>query len=145
MNIKFYWCNYNDKAFSDAYLVREEVFVKEQGFSPDIEHDDKDLIAQHLVGYVDSSPVCTLRLFEEKPGVFHLGRVAVLKPLRGCRLGSAMLQTAEEEALSLGGVKLVLGSQYESAAFYEKAGYNKKGDVFFEGGKAHILMYKILH
>lgn len=144
MNIKFYWCTSADSEFTDAYRVRDEVFIKEQGFSEDIEHDEIDLRAQHLIGYADGSPICTLRLFEEKPGVFHLGRIAVLKPLRGFGIGSMMLETAEAKAVSLGAEKLKLGSQYTCTSFYEKSGYNKKGDVFFEGGKAHIIMYKII-
>ena len=49
---------------SDSILVREEVFIREQGFIE--EFDDTDKIACHLVAFDGDKPVGTCRFFFNK-------------------------------------------------------------------------------
>ena len=45
----------------DAYKIREDVFIKEQGFVNEL--DEIDNIATHIVLYIDNEPVGTCRVF----------------------------------------------------------------------------------
>ena len=66
----------------ESVLIREEVFVKEQGFTE--EFDTVDRRAAHLVAYDDSGvPVGTCRVFaSDSDKIYYLGRLAVLKNFR---------------------------------------------------------------
>ena len=73
-----------DKAEELVYPVRLEVFVKEQGVPIDLELDEYDLKAQHVVFYHDGFPVGTGRVFKKnfEEDTFYIGRLCVLKKYR---------------------------------------------------------------
>ena len=50
----------------DAKMIRESVFMKEQGFEN--EFDEIDDIAIHIVLYDNKNPVATCRIFKEDEG-----------------------------------------------------------------------------
>lgn len=130
----------------DAYAVRTQVFVDEQGFSPEIEVDDIDGLATHVVLYDGNLPVATGRVFEnsDKPYEYHIGRVAVLEPYRKTGLGRELMRALESEAMRLGAETASLGSQCQARAFYEKCGYEAFGDVYYDEHCPHIHMAKAL-
>lgn len=106
----------------EAKAIREEVFVKEQGFVH--EFDDTDQIATHLVLFYQGEPAGVCRIFPaEEPGCWDFGRLAVRKVFRDKHLGSLLVREAEEEARRQGGVKLTLMAQIRVQKFYEKNGY----------------------
>src|SRR5215217_6498778 len=68
--------------------VRITVFVKEQQVPEDLEWDDADEHAYHVLATaVDGKPIGTGRLKLD----CHIGRMAVLKSWRGRGVGSAIL------------------------------------------------------
>ena len=85
-----------DSLPDEAVEIRENVFVKEQGFEK--EFDEIDEKAIHLVMFDEhlQKPVVTCRIYKgSKPGEFILGRLAVISECRGMNLGSDMIQKAE--------------------------------------------------
>ena len=67
--------------FDDARAIREEVFVKEQGFVEEI--DETDGKAVHVVCYDQEYPIAVGRYFEDdQEGIYHIGRVAIRKKYR---------------------------------------------------------------
>ena len=52
---------------SEAKNIREEVFMREQGFSEELEFDDIDQTAWHIVLTSRGKPVGTGRLFVRNP------------------------------------------------------------------------------
>lgn len=129
----------------EAWEIREEVFVREQGFQKEL--DEIDERAVHLVFYDDCGgrhPVAVCRFYEEEGGVYHIGRIAVIKSCRGKHMGSRILRTAEELIVSQGGCKAVLAAQTRARGFYEKNGYAAVGEVFDDEGCEHIRMEKTL-
>jgi predicted GNAT family N-acyltransferase len=72
----------------DAEEIRQEVFTLEQGFAPEIDLDEHDKEAWHVVLYLDGYPISTGRVFPEDPETYHIGRVAVRKKFRGMKVGS---------------------------------------------------------
>ena len=130
----------------DAKTIREEVFVKEQGFSLGSEFDEHDQHSWHVVLYLDGYPISTGRVFPENPELFRIGRIAVRKAFRGQKIGTYTMKFLETKAKTLGGRRLVLGAQLDKAHFYETLGYRKDptGEIYDDEGVPHILMFKTL-
>jgi predicted GNAT family N-acyltransferase len=125
---------------SDAFVLRREVFVDEQGFTDDF--DKADARAIHATLYLDGIAVACGRIFEQKPGHFHLGRIAVRKSYRKQGLGSRIVAALEEAASEKGAHSFVLEAQSHAAAFYETLGYERIGNEYPVQGSPHILMVK---
>ncbi|HIZ75832.1 MAG TPA: GNAT family N-acetyltransferase [Candidatus Mediterraneibacter stercoravium] len=127
----------------DAVMIRETVFMKEQGFHD--EFDETDRSAAHLVLYIDGLPAATCRFFSsQSQGEYIVGRIAVRKEYRGHRLGSRILSAAESEIRKAGGGKVLLHAQQQARPFYEKQGYCAYGEQDFDEGCPHIWMRKEL-
>jgi predicted GNAT family N-acyltransferase len=127
-------------AFADAAAVRRRVFLEEQKFPWDL--DEMDERSVHLVFYCGATPVATARAFSEQDGGFHIGRVAVLRELRGRGLGARLMRSLEVALIERGATKLELGAQIDAVPFYEKLGYMPVGDVFDDAGAPHQMMQK---
>lgn len=66
----------------EAVQIREEVFMREQGFQE--EFDEIDGRAVHLVLYCDGSPAAVCRFYQDRMnGEYLIGRLAVRKAYRG--------------------------------------------------------------
>lgn len=123
--------------------IRQQVFIKEQGFIN--EFDDIDKCAWHLVVYDEETPLACCRFFRgDTPNEFIIGRLAVLKEHRGKQLGALMMQEAEKYIKSIGGEKLSLSAQLRVKEFYEKQGFTASGDTYFDEYCEHIHMEKAL-
>jgi len=83
-------------------------------------------------------------LVEEKPGTVRLRQMAVLNDLQGKGIGRALMNFAENLARDSGYKILSMHARKNSIGFYEKMGYNIKGDEFVEITIPHYLMEKKL-
>lgn len=129
-----------------ASLVRTAVFVQEQGIAQDDEWDALDATAWHAVLRNRlGQPVATGRLLPgDVDGTARIGRMAVLRPLRGSGLGEAIIGALEQAARARGDSAVVLGAQRSAEGFYRRLGYAPEGEPFVEVGIAHIHMRKAL-
>ena len=116
--------------------------MKEQGFQE--EFDAIDDSSWHLILYQNDRPVACARLFPQGDGVWHAGRIAVQKSLRGTGIGSRIMAVLEEKARQLGGKKIVLSAQCRAAEFYLKQGYQKTENEYLEEYCPHVEMFKAL-
>lgn len=123
----------------DEKMIRETVFIDEQKFK--IEFDDTDDIATHIVMYIDNNPVGCCRLYKQE-NEYHIGRIAVLKPYRGKGYGEKILLNAERVAKEKGADSISLSAQVRASGFYEKLGYKKHGEIYFDEYCEHIAMKK---
>lgn len=123
----------------DEKMIRETVFIEEQKFK--IEFDDTDDIATHIVMYLDNHPVGCCRLYKQE-NEYHIGRIAVLKPYRGKGYGEKILLEAEKVAKKMGADCINLSAQVRASGFYEKLGYKKHGEIYFDEYCEHIAMKK---
>ena len=138
MEIKVY-----DKLPVYAVEIRMQVFVKEQGFSKDLELDEFEKAATHLVGFIDGTLAATSRYFySEKHNAYLISRIAVMKKYRGKGLGGEIVKAAEKEIISKGGKAAVIHAQLRVKGFYESLGYKAFGDIDLEEGVEHIMMKK---
>ena len=122
----------------DAKFIREEVFMKEQGFLN--EFDDIDSRCLHLV-IGDEKPIGCARMYEENDNMV-LGRIAILKEYRHLHLGSYILQILEHKAKEMCYSKVILSAQVRVKPFYKKNGYQEDGDEYLDEFWPHVHMYK---
>lgn len=127
---------------AEGRAIREEVFVKEQGFAD--EFDARDGNCSHLVFYKDGEPAACCRCFgTQEKGIYAVGRIAVRKKFRGQNIGSYAVQAAEECARAEGASGMTLSAQVRARGFYEKCGYTAEGEIYSEEGVPHVTMRKM--
>lgn len=124
---------------TDAYKIRFKVFVEEQNVPADLEVDDIDGIAHHVVVYQDGIPVGTGRVFEQG-GRYYLGRIAVLKEYRKQHIGSLIVKLLLEKAFEWGAQEVHIHAQIAVLDFYKKLGFIPYGEPYDEAGIEHISM-----
>jgi YbgC/YbaW family acyl-CoA thioester hydrolase len=134
---------------ADAFVIREEVFVNEQGFALEIEKDAFDATSVHAVAYNRlGKPLATGRLLPSSmvDGIqtSKIGRMAVHRVMRGSRLGKDILSTLVAAAKARGDEQVKLGSQWNAQNFYAKQGFTAQGEPFDDEGMPHIEMVKKL-
>ncbi|AGI38963.1 acyltransferase [Thermoclostridium stercorarium subsp. thermolacticum DSM 2910] len=129
----------NSSEFEQAYKIRVEVFVKEQNVPEEIELDEFDKTAVHVVAYRDDEPVGCGRVFMEGDYA-RIGRVAVLKKERKKGTGRLICEELIRIGKEKGAKKFVLDAQVQAIGFYQKLGFAVKSDVFIEAGIEHVRM-----
>lgn len=126
----------------DAFDIRKEVFVKEQGVPVENELDDYDAIATHIIGYnYNQQPFATARFRQYEQGV-KIERVAIHPAFRKSGYGKKLMQFVEKSAAQQGYTKLILNAQLHAKLFYSSLGYNSVGDIFYEEEIKHVKMVK---
>ncbi len=121
--------------------IREDVFIKEQGFEH--EYDETDDVARHVVLFIDDQAVATCRFFKEG-NRYMIGRIAVRKAYRGMHLGQKVVEEAEH-VIEKEADECFLYAQIRAQGFYEKLGYEPVGVPDEDEGVPHIMMHKHLH
>lgn len=125
-----------------ARRIRTEVFVQEQRIPKELEHDAADLTAVHAVACNRlGQAVATGRLMAAAPGVSQVGRLAVNRVLRGGQLGRQVLRALTDAARARGDAEVMLHAQRSAEGFYERLGYQRRGEPFDEAGIAHVEMF----
>ncbi|WP_254522427.1 GNAT family N-acetyltransferase [Natrinema caseinilyticum] len=126
-----------------AFAVRHEVFVDEQGVDEELEYDEHDETAVHVVAY-DDGPIGAARLREYEDGVGKIERVAVRESRREMGVGRALMAALERRADAMGFETVVLHSQTRVAEFYRELDYERCGEEFVEADIPHVEMRKSL-
>lgn len=124
-----------------VFIVRGIVFVEEQGVSYNIEHDEHDLSATHILGEMDDEPFAAGRI--RALGEYaKLERVAIRKSHRGKGLGHKLTDFMISVAKEQGFQKVKVHAQSYLTDFYRKHGFEIVGDMFKEAGIDHYLMIR---
>ena len=124
-----------------AARIRTQVFVDEQRVPADMEWDEADATAVHVVAFNRlGQPVATGRLLQGAPGVAKIGRVAVHPVLRGSGVGRLVMDRLMAAARERGDHEVVLHAQSSAEAFYRRLGFAVRGEPFDEVGIEHIEM-----
>lgn len=117
--------------------VRTLVFIEEQGVPKNLEWDDADAHAVHLLAEDASSrPIGTARLLVTG----QIGRMAVLPQWRKRGVGSALLCEILEIACEPGRPIPFLNAQVSALPFYLRRGFESMGEQFDEAGIPHRRM-----
>ena len=132
------------KASQEAYLIREQVFVQEQGVPEDMELDEFDPAATHALAYEGPLCVGTARLVRLDHHHAQIGRMAVLSTFRKRGIGKAILNHLIALAQAEGVLTLTLHSQVSAIPFYAKLGFIAQGPIYDEAGIPHRNMMLLL-
>ena len=124
-----------------AAPIRLEVFVHEQQVPLEEEIDALDAVCIHAVAFdAQGFALATGRLLPDG----YIGRMAVLKAVRGHGLGSAVLQALVQQARQKGFVEVVLSAQTHAQTFYARHGFVPEGAEYLDANIPHVLMRKAL-
>lgn len=126
---------------ADAAPLRRQVFVEEQGVPLDLECDALD---DHCIHAVLRNrlgrTIATGRLLPAVQGVAKLGRMAVMRQMRGQRFGDLVLAGLLQAAKARGDKAVLLHAQCTAERFYARQGFKTHGAVFQEAGIDHVEM-----
>jgi predicted GNAT family N-acyltransferase len=127
---------------AEAMRIRFAVFVEEQRVPRELEVDEFDVMAVHLLAVEEETgnPIGTARFLDKGEGVAKIGRVAVLPDYRGKGVGEALMRAALERARRTGHAVVVLDAQLSVIGFYERLGFVAEGAVFDDAGIPHRRM-----
>lgn len=124
--------------------LREEILRKPLGlhFTPEeLEKEKKDLL---MAAYEDDQLLGCCMLVEEDPQTVRLRQMAVLNDLQGKGVGKALMTFAENLARDRGYKNITMHARKNAVGFYEKMGYQTKGEEFVEITIPHFVMEKQL-
>ncbi|NJL37936.1 MAG: GNAT family N-acetyltransferase [Leptolyngbyaceae cyanobacterium RM2_2_4] len=120
--------------------IRHQVFQVEQGVDPALEFDGQDETAIHLLAQIEAEPVGTARIRLLSEQLAKIERVAVLSSCRGQGIGKRLM----EEAIVFLNTKNIpetkVNAQLYVKDFYQKLGFEQRGEVFEEAGISHVEM-----
>jgi len=131
--------------FSDAIIIRNSVFVEEQGFPADDEIDKHDSNAFHLIIYhyseTKKTPIACGRIYIID-NIAKIGRIAVLKEWRKQGIATKICSELEDLAWKSNVKEIHLHAETYVIALYQKLGYLVEGEPFMKGNILHITMIK---
>ena len=128
-----------EEELNQAFNLRVEVFVDEQQVPKELELDEYDDTALHVIGLHDNIVIgCGRIVFEGNEA--KIGRVAVRKDYRNKRAGYQLMIKMMDISKDKGVKIISLHSQVQVVPFYEKLGFKKEGEIFLDAGIEHINM-----
>ena len=117
--------------------IRYAVFVEEQKVPEELEWDDADELAYHVLALSGArEPIGTGRLLPDG----RIGRMAVALDWRSRGVGAAILQALIERAKAAGFTRVHLHAQTHALGFYARYGFVVEGEEFDEAGIPHRAM-----
>jgi len=117
--------------------LREAVFIREQNVPEELEWDGKDDDCRHVLALsLNGDAIGCGRMLPDG----HIGRMAVLPPWRGQKVGTAMMEALLGEARSRGYEKVEVDAQTHAVPFYLNFGFVQYGEEFMDAGIPHIKM-----
>lgn len=131
--------------YQDALFIRTNVFVVEQQIPVEIEVDENEANAFHLVLYNDQEePIAAGRYRVLDDGIAKAERICVLASERGTGAGAKIMEALEHHAAELGLEYVKLSAQAHAIPFYEKIGYHAITEEYLEQNIPHKMMKKAL-
>lgn len=122
--------------FDACCAIRRAVFVDEQNVPEELELDEHDATAVHLLAQQGGQAVGTARLLIDGDHA-KIGRVAVLRAARGTGAGAALMRAALDELRARGVRQVGLGAQTHALGFYERLGFVAYGPEYDDAGIPH--------
>ena len=120
-----------------AFAIRRQVFCIEQNVPEEIEMDEFDTDATHILVYINDSPVGTARWRVTGEGV-KMERFAVLKEYREKGVGEELVKYTLDKLKDSDFI--YLNAQESVIKFYEKFGFIAVGNRFYEANIPHKRM-----
>jgi predicted GNAT family N-acyltransferase len=123
--------------YQSARAIRGEVFIVGQNVPREIELDEYEDTATHILAVENELAIGTARWRYTDEGV-KLERFAVPEPYRGKGVGVALVEFAINELREKN--MIYLNAQEYVISFYQKLNFEGIGDIFYEAGIPHQKM-----
>jgi ribosomal protein S18 acetylase RimI-like enzyme len=136
--------DHGTKEYLQMVKLRDDMLRRPLGLgftSEELEEEKEHLL---IGAFEDDSMLGCCMLVEEAPGIIRLRQMAVLNDLQGKGIGRALMQFAENLARDRGYKVLTMHARKNAIGFYEKMGYQVKGEEFHEVTIPHFIMEKRL-
>jgi len=118
-------------------VIREKVFMQEQGVPIELEWDGLDEVCHHALALSASGDA--IGCGRITPGG-HIGRMAVLPEWRGKHVGSAILELLLDYARTQHYDFVELSAQVQAISLYKKFGFETEGEVYMDANIPHRKM-----
>lgn len=117
--------------------LRNKINVLELRTPSQIEFDEKDVQAHHVIVYIDDTAVGCGRL--TSTGV--ISRICVLPSHRCLGIGALVLQGLVDLAKESGMVDVTISAKLDTVDFYTQYGFKAQGNVFMHAGlpRQHVV------
>jgi len=126
----------------EAFEVRRQVFVREQGIPEELVFDEHDKEALHMVVKDGKQVIGSARVQFLADNQAKLERMAVLKRYRRKGIGREMLLFLDAVWKDKQVRQVIIHAQLEVVPFYKLCGFDELGLPFQEAGIKHIKMRK---
>lgn len=124
-----------------AYAVRSIVFVEEQACPYDLEFDEFDAAAIHIIGETDGEPFAVGRI-RFVDGYAKLERIALRQAYRKGGLGHKLIEFMIGVAQQHGYSRYKMHAQAHLVDFYRQHGFEPHGELFQEANIDHYVMQR---
>jgi predicted GNAT family N-acyltransferase len=131
-----------DVELQEAFEVRSQVFVREQGISEDLVFDGHDGEALHMVVKDGERVIGSARVQFLADNQAKLERMAVLESYRRKGIGKEMLLFLDAVWKDKQVQQVIIHAQLEVVPFYKSCGFDEFGSPFREAGIKHMKMRK---
>lgn len=129
--------------------IRRKVFINEQKVPENREQDGLDAEAFHYLFTVHNRPIGTARSRLDAHGAerfIKIERFAFLPEARGSGLASKAFKAVMEDCIKrYPPFPIKISAQAYLRSFYERLGFQAKGDIFQDSGIDHIWMIYTAH
>jgi predicted GNAT family N-acyltransferase len=123
--------------------LRKSIFIEEQLVPEELEWDDWDNKAKHIIIIFNNVPIgCARLIFIDK--IMRLERMAIIKSKRNQGFGSKLvyeiIRIAKNEKIK----EIRISAQIQAISFYQKIGFIAEGEIFNDAGIKHIKMILLI-
>ena len=132
----------NQRERSEAFAIRNEVFVHEQKMFDKSDIDENDIKGTQLVARSKGIVVGTVRIYPEnqEKNLWIGGRLAVRKEYRNTRAGSDLVKEAMKRVKKKGCRIFLATIQEQNVPFFKKIGWTPQGPLEIHYGHPHQRM-----
>ena len=132
-----------DQEREACFAVRIAVFVKGQNVPLELERDEHDDHAAHILAEDENGRILGTARLRYLDNIAKIERVAVLEEARGKGIERGIMAFIIEKAAEKGDIaKLKLGSQSHAIPFYAALGFKTVGEEYMDAGIPHRDMVK---
>jgi len=134
----------SDVELQEAFEVRRQVFVREQGISEGLVFDEHDEEALHMVVKDGERVIGTARVQFPATNQAKLERMAILKRYRREGIGRGFLLFLDAVWKDKQVQQVILHAQFKVVPFFKSCGFDEAGLPFREAGIKHVKMHKLI-
>lgn len=136
--------DHGSKEYQQMVQLRIDILRKPLGLTFTPEELEKEKEEMLIGAFEDEKMLGCCMLIREDPSTVRLRQMAVLNNLQGKGIGRALMQFAENLAKDRGYAKITMHARKTAIGFYEKLGYEVRGEQFDEVTIPHFIMEKLL-